>query len=284
MRAHFFDIDVVLVTDSKVWIVDKKDPKTPILKISESDFNLIKSGIYKSHGNKIKFSGREYWLPEDIMSKVKIRCKNLNKDVSNLAFSMREYMDREVIDEVSFDINIDILSYIKNTTDDIYFICSSNTKNNYEKMISKIESKLESIGLKIKKYYFISETFYERDIDEIAHRKAMLVLQHLLGMKTSGDKLSDEKLEYYSEIFYYDEDGRSVKSVEQINDLLRQVLENSEDSLKTVLKEHISSERPLVVVNQVTPNKVNRLSSKKIALEVQNITRTFESFSRNLRK
>jgi hypothetical protein len=103
-------------------------------------------------------------------------------------------------------------------------------------------------------------------------------------MKTSGDKLSGEKLEYYSEIFYYDEDGRSVKSVEQINDLLRQVLENSEDSLKTVLKEHISSERPLVVVNQVTPNKVNRLSSKKIALEVQNITRTFESFSRNLRK
>jgi hypothetical protein len=284
MRAHFFDIGAIISADSKAWIVDKKDPKTPILKVSESDFNLIRSGIYKSQGNRIKFAGKEYWLPEDIMSTLKIRCKKLNKDVSELAFSMREYMDREVIDTLEYGINMENLSLIKNSTDDIYVICSSNTKENYSKIIGKIEGKLEAIGLKIKKYYFISETFYERDADDISHKKARLVLQHLLGMKTSGDRLSDEALDSYSEIRFYDDDARSVKAVEDINSLLKLVLDNSEDSLKKAAKERISQERPSVVASVVTPNKVNRLSSKKIDLDVQNIARTFESFSRYYRK
>ena len=284
MRAHFFDIGAIISADSKAWIVDKKDPKTPILKVSESDFNLIRSGIYKAQGNRIKFAGKEYWLPEDIMSKLKIRCKNLKKDISELAFSMREYMDRDVIDTLEYGLNMETLSLIKNSTDDIYVICSSNTKENYSKIIGKIESKLESIGLKVKKYYFISETFYERDADDIAHKKARLVLQHLLGMKTSSDRLSEEELDSYSEIMFYDEDIRSVKAVEDINSLLKLIFDNSEDSLKKAAKERISRERPCLVASLVTPNKVNRLSSKKVDLTLMNIAKTFESFSRYYRK
>lgn len=284
MRAHFFDIDAILVAKSMAWIVDKKDPKVPVMKVSESDFNLIKSGIYKSQGNRIKFAGKEYWLPEDIMSKLKIRCKNLKKDISDLAFSMREYMDSDVIESLDYEINMDSISLVKNYTDDIYVICSSNTKENYSKMISKIEEKLEKIGLKIKKYYFISETFYERDADDIAHKKARLVLQHLLGMKTSGDRLSEEEIDAYSEIFYYDEDGRSVAAVGEINQLLGMVLGNSEKDLKKKAEDRISAESPSVVASLVTPNKVNRLSSKKIQLGDRSIAKTFESFSRYFRK
>ena len=57
MKAHFFDIETILVMDSKVWIVDKFSPKVPIIKISKSDFNLIKNGIYKSQNNSIYFGG-----------------------------------------------------------------------------------------------------------------------------------------------------------------------------------------------------------------------------------
>ena len=40
------------------------------------------------------------------------------------------------------DINLENILHLKNTDDDIYVICSKNTKRNYELMISKIEDKL----------------------------------------------------------------------------------------------------------------------------------------------
>ena len=134
MKAHFFDIETILVMNSKVWIVDKSNPKVPIMKISKSDFNLIKSGIYKSQNNSIYFGGATYWIPEKLMNTLKVKCKNLKIDITKLIFSMQEYMNPEIIEN---------LQHLKNTTDEIYFICSKNTKNNYEKIIKKIEEKLE---------------------------------------------------------------------------------------------------------------------------------------------
>ena len=147
MKAHFFDLESIISSDSKVWIVDRKSPKFPVMRISQSEFNLIKSGIYKSQGNQIKFAGKEYWIPEEMMGSLKIKCKNLKSDVSNLAFSMREYMDSDLIDSAEYEIGFDILRHLKNSQDDVYFICSENTKENYERIISKIESKLEELGI-----------------------------------------------------------------------------------------------------------------------------------------
>ena len=76
MKAHFFDLDTILVTNAKVWIVDKTIPNIPILKINQSEFNLIKSGVFKHQGNKINFAGHEYCLPTDLFEKLKIKAKN----------------------------------------------------------------------------------------------------------------------------------------------------------------------------------------------------------------
>ena len=46
MRAHFFDLNTAITVESKVWIVSKINPNKPIIKISQSEFNLIKNGIY----------------------------------------------------------------------------------------------------------------------------------------------------------------------------------------------------------------------------------------------
>ncbi len=73
--AHFFDIDVILTHDSRVWIVDKSNPNVPIMKIKQSDFNLIKSGIWMSQGNKLDLNGKIFWLSDDIMNALKVKCK-----------------------------------------------------------------------------------------------------------------------------------------------------------------------------------------------------------------
>lgn len=277
MKAHFFDIETILVVDSKVWIVDKKNPKVPIVKISKADFNLIKNGIYRSQNNSIYFGGHSYWVPEKLMNSLKIKCKNLKIDVTNLMFSMQEYMNPEVIDSLDYDINMENLSHLKNTSDDIYVICSQNTQKNYEKMISKMEEKLEKIGLSVKKYYFISDTFYSRDLDDASHKKVRLLLQHLVGLKTDGDRFTEEELQKYDEVEFYEDDDNTARLATDINKLLQLVIENSEASIKSKVKDILKSETTLFV-NLVSTNKVNRFATTKVAIEYHNLIKAFEKF------
>ena len=107
MNAHFIDIDVILKSDQKAWIVSKEDPKNPILKMETWEFNLFKSGIYKSQNNKIDFNGSIFYLPTDYMEKLKHICRKNKLDISNLAISMREFIDPEKINETKFEIDND---------------------------------------------------------------------------------------------------------------------------------------------------------------------------------
>jgi len=278
MKAHFFDIDSILEVNAKVWIVDKTIPNIPIMKISQSDFNLIKNGIYRSQGNSISFSGHNYWLPTDLFEKLKIKSKNHRTDISNLSFSMQEFMNKELIENLDYDINFDNISHLKNTDDDIYVICSKNTKRNYELMISKIEDKLKDNGLSIKKYYYISETFYNRSEDDISHKKVRLLLQHLIGYKTELDKFIDEKIEKYDELYFYDDEISSIKLSIDCNKLLMYLLSNTDSSIKDIIKQDIKQSEPLLVVNQITGNKVNRFISTDVKIQFSNLIKVFESF------
>ena len=278
MKAHFFDLDTILTTDNKVWIVDKTIPNIPIMKISQSDFNLIKKGIYKSQGNSIDFSGHTYWLPTDLFEKIKIKAKNHRADISNLAFSLQEFMNKELIENLDYDINLESILHLKNTDDDIYVICSKNTKRNYELMISKIEDKLKENGLVIKKFYFISETFYNRVSDDISHKKVRLLLQHILGLKTEGDKFTDEKLEQYDELFFYDDEENAIKLAKESNRLLTVLLSNTETKLKEIIKEDLKSKKHTLYVNLITGNKVNRFVTTEVDIQFSNLITVFESF------
>ena len=278
MKAHFFDIDVILNTNSQVWIIDKTIPNIPIMKMSKSDFNLIKRGIYKSQGNSINFGGHTYWLTTEMMETLKIKAKNHRADISNLAFSMQEFMNKELIENLEYTINMENILHLKNTDDHIYVICSRNNKTNYELMISKIEDKLKENGLFIKKFYYISETFYNRNSDDISHKKVRLLLQHLIGLKTEGDKFTDEELESYSEISYYDDEESAISLAKDSNNLLTVLLSNTDKSTRDVIKESLKYEGKILVVNYLTGNKVNRYITTKVDVQFGNLIKTFESF------
>jgi hypothetical protein len=279
MRAHFFDLDVILINGSKVWVVDKTVPNIPILKISQSDFNLVKSGIFKNQGNNIKFSGHTYWLQSTMMDLLKIKCKKHKADFSNLGFSMQEFMNPEIIENSDYDIDMNNILHLKNTDDHIYIICSRNTKRNYEKIIKKIEDKLKENGLIIKNFYFISETFYNRDDDDVMHKKVRLLLQHLIGYKTDGDKFIAEEVEKYNQVYYYDDDELVIKMSIDSNKLLMFLISNSDISIKSNIKEQLKSEKHILVVNQVTGNKVNRFKTEEVILEYSNLIKMFDSFN-----
>jgi len=276
MKAHFFDLDTIVNIDNKVWIIDKNNPNNPIIKISQSDFNLIRNGVYRSQNQRLSLNGTNYWFPEDLMNQIKIKSKRIKFDLSNLGFSMQEFSNSEIIKELDYEINMDLFHNIKNTTDHIYIICSKNNKKNYEIIIDKIEDKLYKLGLEIKDYYFISETFYNRDLDEILYKKIRIILQHIVGYKTEGDKFIDNEIERYDEVHYYDTDLQNTNI--KVNDFLKTILDNTEDFLKKTIISEINSIQKFVYINWVSPNKVNRIQSKKTLLEYSKLIRTFESF------
>ena len=278
MKSHFFDIDVILKLQSQVWIVDRDTPSIPLVKISKSDFNLIRNGIYKGKGDLISFAGDDYWIPKELSNKLKIKSKTNNVDFSNIGFSMQEFMNKELIENMDFELKLDNLLHLKNTTDDIFIICSRNSKTNYELMISKLEEKLQKVGLKIKKYYFISETFYNRDQDEVALKKVRLLLQHCLGYKTEGEKFTDEKLDQYDEVYYYDDESNSIEFAKSSNVLLKQLISNSEQNLSKILKQLLQEKEHSLVINYSTDNKMNKFLTDRVKLEFSNLIKKFESF------
>jgi hypothetical protein len=278
MRAQFFDLSVLIELESKVWLVSRTKPSIPIVKISASEFNLIKKGVYVKFGQRMKIGGSDYWLSKDLSEEIKIKCVKSNTNISELVFSMQEYMNPSIIEKLNYTIHKDNLYNIKNVDDDIYIICSKNTKKNYDYLIKKLEEFLESIGLKVKNYYYISETYFNRNEDDICHKKVRLLLQHLIGLKTEGDKFIDEEITKYDIISYYDESKEVIEMCKNINDTLLFLQKNSEESISEKVKDLLKSDYTELIVNEVTFNRVNKFITTPVKITTQNIIKNFESF------
>ena len=278
MNAHFFDLNSLITMNSKVWIVNTRTPNKPLIRISKSEFNLLRKGVYKKDNINFDIDGQTYWLSEELFNKIKIKSKNNNVNISELAFSMQEFMNKDIIENGDFTIHLENIRHLKNSQDDIYVICSKNSKRSYESLIEKLEEKLLDFGLKIKNFYFISETFYNRDRDDIVHKKVRLVLQHIIGLKTADTKFTKEEITKYDEVSLYDDDINTIKLSKGINDVLQFLVKNSDDEIKDKIKEVLKMEECELIINQVTFNKVNPFITTKVELNLHKIVRTFENF------
>lgn len=278
MKAHIFDLDTIIINDSKICIIDKDNSRNVLKRINQSDYNLIKNGIYKNQGNRLEYNGNIFWLPSDMMEDINVICKKNKIGLDNIGFSMREFNDKEKIDERNIKINYDLLKHLKNSKDDIYIICSKNTRINYNSIIEKIENDLNDMGILVKEYYYINENFYNRDSDINAYNKVKIVLQHLLGYKTNYNMFVDEKVINYDEVYFYDDDQKPLNLLNNINDFLRKLIDNTEDVLKIKIKEVLRNDNNVIHINQVGSNKLNPYINKIVNLEWQNLVKTFESF------
>ena len=278
MNANFFDLNSLITMNSKVWIVNTQTPNKPLIRISKSEFNLLRKGVYKKDNINFDIDGQTYWLSEELFNKIKIKSKNNNVNISELSFSMQEFMNKDIIEKGDFTIHLENIRHLKNSQDDIYVICSKNSKRSYESLIEKLEEKLLEFGLKIKNFYYISETFYNRDRDDIIHKKLKLVLQHIIGLKTADTKFTEEEITKYDEVSLYDDDINTIKLTKGINDVLQFLVKNSDDEIKNKIKEILKMEECELIINQVTFNKVNPFITTKIELNLNKIIKTFESF------
>lgn len=276
--AHIFDIDNTLWNIKRqVWIIDKTKPQIPLMKLDESDFAMVKSGVYRSHDNMIRYNGSEYFLPDDLMEKLKIRIKKSKSDISNLGFSLQEYLDKDIIDELEFDILYENITHIKNKVDDIYVISSSIIKDKYTKMTKKLDEKMSEMGLNIEEYYFTSKTYNNQVDDENIFTKGIVILKHLIGLNIKDSKFINEECNKYDKVSYYDSNSYIINRLGELQSQFEHLYHNSEDSVQRLISNRFNNNLS-IIFNVVTTNELNKFIKSEMVLSKPKKLMMYESF------
>ncbi len=266
-ECYIIDINTILsFEDRMVWIIDRMNPSIPIIRISESEYNLIKSEIYKSKNNKIYFNGVEYFISEDLINKIKVKSKVREFNLTNLSFSMREYLDPQIIENLKPIIDLSPIKEMKNKSGDIYLIISNYMKSKYQKQIDKLIEKMSEQGYKIKGFYWLDQTFNSFEKDNNLYKKELIILSHIIGKKIKDGKISDEDYPQYNIINYYDSSSDMVFiDFNNINLMLKKLLIDVKDKKSLVFNKVILN------FNKVTSNLMNRLIKSTIEIVKDNI-------------
>ena len=61
--------------------------------------------------------------------------------------------------------------------------------------------------------------------------------------------------------------------------VIKMLLDNTEEGLRSVIKEDLSDNKPTLVVNKVSENQMNKKTTKKIDIQYLKLIKTFESFN-----
>jgi hypothetical protein len=124
----------------------------------------------------------------------------------------------------------------------------------------------------------ISETFYNRDKDDVSQKKAKLLIQHIIGLKTDVDKFTNEEITQYDEVNLYEDESNCIEVCKGSNEIVRFLVSNSPDEVKESVKSIIKDKQLLININQVTFNRINKFITTPIKIEWQNVIKTFEGF------
>lgn len=279
MKAHIFNIDVLLQINNKIWIIDINNPLEPLYKISKKDYNLIKSNIYIKYNNLLEYNSNKFYFPNDIWNDILKICKKRKIKITDIVFSMAEFNSTKYINNSDYSINIDNISFLKNSLDDIYLISSKEITTSYEVILNKLYDKLSEIGISIKNIYYINSNYNLEDNEDIIFAKGRLCLQHLIGLRTENNKFILDEIEAYDEISIYDNRLTSNSLIKNINDYLYVLYNRSLDDIKTIINNRIEKQLKANIV-YVSNNTFKRFSKKTIILSITRFIKTFECFAK----
>ena len=277
--AHFFDLSCLVNIPQNAWVVSKSNPNQPLYKISPSEFLLIKSGIYKNRGNKIDFNGVVYYLPDELWNKLKVISTKNRIDFSSFVISLQEFLNKDLIEALDYEIKLDQIMNLKNKVEDIYVICSKETKGLYEKIINEIVETLRTNGMIVKNFYYLNENFLNQNTDEVNYKKMRLLLQHSIGYRSDMNKFIDDEITKYDQINFYDK-SIPFKTVSiTVDQIFKSMMKNTDKGLMDVIKDDLKTHTPIIQINKIEDNQFNPIRTTKIELSLKHLITKFESFT-----
>ena len=276
MVAHFFDIDTFVKLEQKVWIIDKSKPNSPVLKLSKSDYNILKKGLFLNQNLKLRIGGEYFYFSEEMLDSIKLGCKKIKANVSDLTFSFTEFKN---IESLNYKLDLSSIKHLFRTNDIVYIVCSKMKNPFYEKIVEELNQKLRSNGLKPRDFYFLIEDSTKvLDDDKLIYKKMKLFLQHLVGYKTDNNTFIDEKLTDVDDVYYYGDNKTDISRMESFNKLFRKLLSNTDEYLKDIILGGIKERKKTLTTHFVSSNKMNLFDTKSYDLSYNNRLKRFKDF------
>ena len=145
-------------------------------------------------------------------------------------------------------------------------------------MVDKLMEKLKYEGIAIKKFYFINDSFYNINPEDVIFKKSIICLKHLVGYEIQNEQFVDTPISKYSKLYFYDDDFDTLKMVEEINSFLNMVLSKSDDGIKEVVKEDVRDDKAMFIAKKIASNKYNKFTTSECKLSLNSTIRKFTNF------
>ena len=257
--VHLVDLDETLIrVDVQPWIIKKTEPNVPIIRLSISDRKLIESEFFKKDDLLIKYSGKEYWISQQMKD---LLDKKAGREVklTDYGVSYAEWFDPDLIKEQTKNAEflINNVSILKNTTEDVMIVSDRANLDLHSDLIDYVKTELNNINVAVKNVYFISKNNLKTYIDDSTYDKIVLILEKMIGYKIIDGVFTDIKTDQYNKVSFYDNDRNICSEAKNIQTFLNTFYFKSEDKIKNLVLEHIKSNMPFLKIFQITNNEFN---------------------------
>lgn len=262
---HFFDLDGTLWgLDTKAWIILKKYPNKPLIRLSNGQLTDILFGVYKKDEIKIQYNDNEYWISKKIFNKIKKLIPNIKEDQLGISF-IEKINPTYYKNLIFYKENIRHLINEKNI--DIGILSGRYSEEDDNKLLALLKTELDNIGLEINKFYYVSDFFKPIIDNNINYQKMNILLEHLVGFKIDVDHFVPIKQDLYKEIHFYDDEFQNINTANNIQEIFEEYLRKTDDEVYNRIMLRVNEIKPMLYTYLVTNNNLNRFKITKIQLQ-----------------
>lgn len=281
---HFFDLDDTLWSiETKVWVIFKDKPNTPIIKLNTIQLDEILNGVYKKEDNMIEYNGNTYWISDEMFDRIKKR-KSTTK-IEDLGISFIEDTNPMYFNKIK--IYIDNIRHLVGKNEDIGILSSRYSIENDHKLLNTLKEELSKYDLEICKFYYTSDYYNTKNTNKKNIDKMKILLEHLVGFHIFENRFVPIKQDLYQEVHFYDDEFQNINVANDIQHYFEEYLKDTEDEVFNKIKGRIKLVKPILYTHIITNNRINRFKTNKIELKEpiifaikvdENITYKFKDF------
>jgi len=263
-EAYIYDIDGTLIDiNVKAWIIDKRMPSIPILKLDPLELFMIQKGAYKKDELVIDYNDTTNYISKELFAKIQ---KKKLITIENLGISFIEYIDDRIFNKVKVNYLIDNIRHLTEITDKIIILTGRYDRKSFAKVLNKLRLQLTDLGIEIWKMHFVGDSTVNSN--NVSTEKVKCLLEYLIGLKIENDEFIPIKQDQFDLIHFYDNEFKNIDYAEDIQLYFEQTLRNTKDDevYKFVMK-RLEKVKPTLELNFITSNELNKFKTTTVSLE-----------------
>lgn len=271
-KLKIVDLDGTLwQLDARPWVVWKDEPGSPILRLDTYDWLTVERTPLDGEGFVVDHCGRTFAFSEELLKK--IQSKGGRKPVSEkMGVSFAEWFMPEELARQVEDIKFyeHVIKDLSKREGDMVVLTSRCNKNKHFGLITTLENRLKIDNLYVKEYHFVGNSNAYCDKEANASKKALTVLQYLMGLQIDRvkNRFLEEETESYLIVDFFDDEPLNLANVENLQSYLNFYFFNSESNVKDKILNRLMSTKLVVYVNRATSNKMKPYDTVKIELQM----------------